>query len=299
MNTELMTMPAQPGELDIMTLGKLLVESKYFQDAGQMAQAVVKVLAGRELGFGPIASMTGIHIVQGRPTLGADLLAKAVKRSGRYNYRVAELTDDRCSITFFERDGDNWQQAGVSTFTAADAKRAGTKNLDKYPRNMLFARAMSNGVKWFCPDAIGLTVYDPSELPADDGPALTMVDTTTGEITQVQPQPVIAQAEPTNGDSPTADDDRPTSKQVRMFHATGRRIYGREWEEIGRAMVADTCGSPHTTDLTRAQMSNLIDMLQASEASMPPDPMVDSIANLTPAPATAAQATAELFGDAS
>ena len=90
---DLITVPAQPGELDIMTLGKLLVESHYFQDAGQMAQAVVKVLAGRELGFGPIASMTGIHIVQGRPTLGADLLAKAVKRSGRYNYRVTDLTD--------------------------------------------------------------------------------------------------------------------------------------------------------------------------------------------------------------
>lgn len=114
-------------------------------------------------------------------------------------------------------------------------------------------------------------------------------------ITQA-PAPVIAQAEPTNGDSPAADDDRPTSKQVRMFHATGRRIYGREWEEIGRAMVADTCGSPHTTDLTRAQMSNLIDMLVASEASMPPDPMIDSISHLTPAPMSGAQATAELFG---
>ena len=30
----------------------------------------------------------------------------------------------------------------------------------KYPRNMLFARAMSNGVRWFAPEATGgLPVY--------------------------------------------------------------------------------------------------------------------------------------------
>ena len=287
MNTDLITMPAQAGDLDIMTLGKLLVESRYFQDAGQMAQAVVKVLAGRELGFGPIASMTGIHIVQGRPTLGADLLAKAVKRSGRYNYRVVELSDTRCELAFFERDGDKWVPIGTSPFTVEDAKRAGTKNIDKFPRNMLFARAMSNGVKWFCPDAIGLTVYDPSELPQDDGPALTLVDTATGEITQAQPvitdtQPVIAQAEPTNADNPYSV----TDAQRRKFHAVGKAVYGKDWPEVGKAMIADmTGGSVHTSDMTKAQMTRLIDQLTADEAAMHA--------------ATAGElATAELFGDA-
>ena len=290
MSTELVTMPAQAGELDVMTLGKILVESRYFADAAQAAQAVVKVLAGREMGFGPIASMTGIHIVQGRPTLGADLLAKAVKRSGRYNYRVTELTDDRCSIAFFERDGEGWQQIGVSPFTLADAKRAGTKNLDKYPRNMLFARAMSNGVKWFCPDAIGLTVYDPSELPQDDAPQV--VNVTTGEIVDVAPTIIAPTPEP-----PPANGNGPTQQQVKMFHAIGRRIYGKEWTEIGRTMVADICGSQHTTDLTRAQMSDLIDKLRVSEASIPHDQMLDSISNLTPAqPTRYQQDVNDLFG---
>ena len=294
---ELITVPEQTGELDIMTLGKLLVESRYFQDAGQMAQAVVKVLAGRELGFGPIASMTGIHIVQGRPTLGADLLAKAVKRSGRYNYRVVELSDTRCELAFFERDGDKWAPIGTSPFTVEDAKRAGTKNLDKYPRNMLFARAMSNGVKWFCPDAIGLTVYDPSELPADDGPALTMVDTSTGEITKAQP--IITQAEQPNGADNGYQAEQPpvevvdphavTDAQRRMFHALGKKIYGQEWGDVGKAMIREmTGGSEHTSDMFKAQMTRLIDQLKAEEASL-----------MTAEAMTAAQATAELFGDAS
>ena len=154
----------QTAEVDLFRLGGVLSQSGYFADARQAAQAIVKVLAGRELGFGPIASMTGIHIIQGRPAIGADLMAKAVKRSGRYNYRVSELTDEACSIDFFEKSGDAWQPIGVSRFTKQDATKAKTKNLDAFPRNMLFARAMSNGVKWYCPDALGLTSYTPEEL---------------------------------------------------------------------------------------------------------------------------------------
>lgn len=288
---ELITVPAQSGELDVMTLGAVLAKSGYFADASQAAQAVVKVLAGRELGFGPIASMTGIHIVKGKPVIGADMLAKAVKRSGKYDYRVIELTDTNCSLQFFGHDGDKWDSIGISTFTIQDAKRAGTGNLDKFPRNMLFARAMSNGVKWYCPDAVGLTVYDPSELPADDRPALTMVDTSTGEITQ-------AQATPTNGagngyePEPPADAVDPravTDAQRRMFHALGKKIYGAEWGDVGKAMIREmTGGSEHTSDMFKAQMTRLIDQLKAEEASL-----------LAAEALTAEQATADLFGDAS
>ena len=164
MNENTAIVAAQAAEVDLFRLGDVLSQSGYFADARQAAQAIVKVLAGRELGFGPIASMTGIHIIQGRPAIGADLMAKAVKRSGRYNYRVSELTDEACSIDFFEKSGDAWQPIGVSRFTKQDATKAKTKNLDAFPRNMLFARAMSNGVKWYCPDALGLTSYTPEEL---------------------------------------------------------------------------------------------------------------------------------------
>lgn len=275
---------------DIMTLGEVLAKSGYFQDARQAAQAVVKILAGRELGFGPIASMTGIHIVQGRPTIGADLLAKAVKRSGRYDYRVGELTDAVCTIKFFERDGEGWREIGTSTFTFQDAKRAGTGNLDKFPRNMLFARAMSNGVKWYCPDAVGLTVYDPSELP-DDGPALTLVNTATGEVHEPAPAP-IAQAEPA-GPPPAS---RTT---LNLLHALGTQVYGDGWDakrpELVKAVSKGAITS--SNDLTQKEAQTLIDGLRAKLDAKPrqPDAMLDSIGKLPPAPG-AAQATAELFG---
>ena len=168
--------------MSLTDLGTVLAKSGYFSDTRDAAQAIVKVLAGRELGFGAIASMTGIYLVNGRVAIGANLMAAAVKRSGKYNYRVTTLTDTECSIEFFEAG----QSVGVSTFTLADAKKAGTKNLDKFPRNMLFARALSNGVRWYAPDTFDAPVYTPEEMGVLDQhgnlPAAPPANVITGEV---------------------------------------------------------------------------------------------------------------------
>jgi hypothetical protein len=148
---------------DMERAAKAMATSGYFTDSRDFSQAVVKIMAGQEMGFGVFASMTGIYIIKGRPSIGANLMAAAVKGSGRYNYRVVEMTDKNCSIDFFE----NGEKIGNSSFSAEDAKKAGTQNMDKCPRNMLFARAISNGVKWFTPDVFnGSPVYTPEELGA-------------------------------------------------------------------------------------------------------------------------------------
>ena len=188
-------------QFDVMELGNLLSKSGYFKDATDAAQAVVKVLAGQELGFGPVASMTGIYIVKGRVTLSANLIGAAVKRSGRYDYQVAELDDQKCIIGFFTGSGDSVQQIGTSSFSIDDAKRAGLLNGDnwkKYPRNMLFARALSNGAKWYCPDVFGGPVYTPDELGVP-------VDGETFEVIDVTPEP-DPEPELTNGNGLTPEE---------------------------------------------------------------------------------------------
>jgi hypothetical protein len=150
---------------DVSRVSKALAASGYFKDANDAAKAFVKVLAGHELKIPAFASMTGIHIIQGKPELGANILASLVKGSGKYNYRVVRLDDEACHIDFYEMWNGRMEKSGESVFTAADAKRAGTQNMAKFPRNMLFARAMSNGVKWFCPDVTsGVAVYSEGEI---------------------------------------------------------------------------------------------------------------------------------------
>jgi len=186
--------PAQSGMTlsETMTLGEALARSGYFSDAKSAAQAVVKVLAGQELGIGPIAAMTGINIIKGQVSVGANLLAATIKRDGRYNYRVIEHSAEVCEIVFFEGK----QEIGRSRFTMEDAKAAqlAGDNWRKYPRNMLFARALSNGFRWYCPDAAGGTpVYTPEELGAN-------VDGETGEVITVTAELVTETPKSDNGD---------------------------------------------------------------------------------------------------
>ena len=146
---------------DVMSTAKIFAESGMFTDSKQMAQAFVKIQAGQEMGIGAFASMTGINIIMGKPTISAGLIASAVKGSGKYDYKVKEMNDKGCSIDFYQGK----EFIGNSTFTLEDAKKQSTKNLDKFPKNMLFARAISNGQKWFCPDIFQISVYVPEEMP--------------------------------------------------------------------------------------------------------------------------------------
>lgn len=183
-------------------LGTVLAKSGYFQDAREASQAIVKVLAGRELGLGPIASMSGVYIVKGRPALSANLLAGCLKRSGKYNYRVLTPMADRakvCEIAFFERAGDKWEEIGRSVFSLEDARRAGTQNMDKFPANMLFARAMTNGIRWYAPDIFAGGVYTPEELGAPVNEEGEVIQASATVITEDQPKPA------TNGNGKHAE----------------------------------------------------------------------------------------------
>lgn len=166
---------------EMQSLGEVFVKSRFFQDSQDAAQAIVKVMAGAELGFPPIASMTGVYIVKGKVSLSANLIAAAIKRSGRYTYRVLKLDDSGCEIAFYE----GGTEIGLSSFTREDAQRAQLLSKDTWRsffRNMAFARALSNGAKWHCPDVFGGPVYTPEELGANvDG---------DGEVINVTPEPI-------------------------------------------------------------------------------------------------------------
>ena len=153
---------------DPIALAQKFFESGYFKDVTSMAQCVVKVVAGEELGLGAMTSMQGVHIIEGKPSLSANLLGVQVKKSEHYDYRPKETTDKKASIDFLQ-DGE---VVGTSEFTIEQAKRAGLvrekSGWTKYPEAMLFARALSQGVRWYCPDVTaGSPAYTPEELGAE------------------------------------------------------------------------------------------------------------------------------------
>ena len=158
-----------------------LYKSGYFTDAKSEAQAMVKVMAGAEIGIQPFASMSGIHIIKGKPTLGANVIATLVKNDPRYDYHIITALPDQNTemvMTWFE-DG---KAVGVAGFTIEEAKTAGLTGKDnwkKYTSDMLFARAISRGARRFAPGIFGGSpVYTPDEMGADTDEDGHIIDVT-------------------------------------------------------------------------------------------------------------------------
>jgi len=162
--TDLARIPSRE-EINVLgELGNQLAQSGFFKDAQQGQQAFAKILFGRDLGLPATTALTAIHIVEGQPVLSAGLQATMVRQTPGYDYRVREHTAEVCEIAFL-RDGE---EIGVERYTLDDAKQAGLagrKNWQRYPRNMLFARAMSNGVAFHCPEVTaGMRTYAEGEI---------------------------------------------------------------------------------------------------------------------------------------
>ena len=172
-----------------------LQESGYFSDVKSKAQAIVKVMAGAELGLPPFASMTGIHIIQGKPVLGANVLATLVKNDPRYDYQIKTASNEICELEWFEAGqftSVGKHSIGSSSFTMKEAQAAGLTGKDnwkKYPSDMLFARAISRGARRFAPGIFGGSpVYTPDEMGADvDEEGNVVIDSTA---TDVEPEPI-------------------------------------------------------------------------------------------------------------
>ncbi len=149
---------------DVFRLADAFSKSGMFPgESGQTSvpQLVVKIMAGQEIGIEPFAAANGMQIIKGKCVPGANLTAAKVKASGKYDYVVQRMDETAVEIAFYQGK----TKIGVSSFTAQDAAKAQTQNMGKFPRNMLFARAMSNGVKWYCPDIFsGVTTYTADEL---------------------------------------------------------------------------------------------------------------------------------------
>lgn len=228
-------------------------KSGFFADSRDQAQAIVKIMAGQEMGFGPFASMTGVNIIQGKPTIGANLMASAVKGSGKYNYKIVTLTDSVAEIEFLEQG----RSCGVSKFTIDDAKKAnltGKTTWQNFPRNMLFSRAMSNGVRWYCPDVFnGASVYTPEELGAEvnaDGEVIT------GAWKEAEPEEQPVTPPSNNGHK----DNAPTEKKP-------ERPYEPEILKAGIAKKVANLGTFNASDKQIGLLASMLDKCFAGETN--------------------------------
>jgi hypothetical protein len=221
---------------EITTIGQAYASSGMFPDIRQQGQAIVKIMAGQEMGVAPFASMTGIHIIQGKAVIGANLMADRVKASGKYDYRVLKLDDNGCELEFYQ----GGKPVGRSAFTEKDAKAAGLHGKDnwkKYARNMYFARALSNGQRWYAPDVFnGATVYTPDELgqQVDDEGNTVLVPSTAVLEASVEP---VAPAKEKPADSERVVAYKAFVAEMRELSGKDVKWFKETWKSVTDAMA--------------------------------------------------------------
>lgn len=122
---------------------------------------------GHELGLTPMVAVNNIAVINGKPTLSADIMCAVVKRSPEYGgIKWLEMSDKKaeCEITRILPNGEKETQK--SCFTIEDAQNAGLAGRDvwkKYPKRMLKHRCLSYGLKDMFPDLLA-GLYDPEEM---------------------------------------------------------------------------------------------------------------------------------------
>jgi len=151
---------------DINFMGNAISKSGLF-GMKTPEQAIALMLIAQAEGMHPAIAARDYHVIQGRPALKADaMLARFQTAGGKVNWDV--YTDAEVKATFSHPAGGSV----TLSWTLEQAKRiglAGKDNWKNYPRAMLRARVISEGIRTVYPGCV-VGVYTPEEV-ADFEPA--------------------------------------------------------------------------------------------------------------------------------
>lgn len=124
-------------------------------------QALALMLVAQAEGLHPATAARDYHVIQGRPALKADaMLSKFQAAGGKVEWH--EYTDKTCAATFCHPAGGKVR----IEWTFEMAKSAGLTSKDnwkQYPRAMLRARTLSEGIRTVYPGVLS-GMYTPEEV---------------------------------------------------------------------------------------------------------------------------------------
>lgn len=142
-----------------------LVPTNILRAQNPVGAAFTVLTTGMELGLPPATSLRVIHVIEGRASLSADLMAGLAMQSG---VSLEYLQNDNvgCKIRW-----TRGKSTGIVMFTIDDARTAGLLNKDnwkKYPAAMLSARATARAARQAAPDRLA-GCYTPDEIMPGGG----------------------------------------------------------------------------------------------------------------------------------
>jgi hypothetical protein len=178
----------------------VLIRGKHLPSSLKTPEAVVSImLMGKELGMDPMASISNIVSIQGKPVLGIHAIGALLRKAGCASQTIhdfepvmgtegetaGKVVDYKTVIRFFRPYNGKTMEEDV-TFTWKDAVKmelASKDNWKRMPRIMLWSRCFSIGARRVAPDAL-LGMYEVSEWADVTNQRYTVTE--DGEATIIQ-----------------------------------------------------------------------------------------------------------------
>ncbi len=151
---------------EMQEMAKIGVESNFFGIKKPM-EALALMLIAQSEGKHPATVFSQYHVIQGRPALKSDaMLARFQQAGGKVEWH--DHTNEKVSATFIHPQGGaltvDWDMP-----RAKEAGLTGKDNYKKFPRQMLRARVISEGVRAVYPGVLQ-GMYTPEEVQEFDAP---------------------------------------------------------------------------------------------------------------------------------
>jgi hypothetical protein len=212
------------------------------------------------LGLPPMVAMTGIHVIEGKPTASAGLISGLVRKA-RHKLRVTG--DDKRAVAEITRcdDPDFTFRSEWTLERARQAELLGKSNWKKYPAAMLKARAITEAARDACEEALFGLQYTAEELGA-------VVD---------EDGAVVEGGE--DGDEPPAQPQQPAdpaaSSEFWYTNPPPEQAAAEEWVTKTLALVPDigpeacrtlwreTMEKGRSGDIPRSEAEKVLDALKA------------------------------------
>lgn len=145
---------------DVMQMADVVVKSGLFPAFKNRESAAAMMLLCRAKGLDPMTAIERYHIVQGRPVMRADaMLGEFCRMGGKVEWHRRD--EQEAKATFSHQSGGSVTVSWTMKM-ANDAKLTSKDVWRQYPRQMLHARCVSEGVRSVLPGATN-GLYTPEE----------------------------------------------------------------------------------------------------------------------------------------
>jgi hypothetical protein len=160
-------------ELTVTTLEHMLGTPAIPDRWESVPDALAAIFTGREMGIGPMMSLSQLYIVDGQVALEGKTMLALIYKAGHKVHIT--LSAEKATVVAYRWDGRAFPhdvdkgaycESGVFEFTKEDAIRAGLwqkDNYQQYPADMLGWKAVARAARFTYPDVL-LGGYTPEDI---------------------------------------------------------------------------------------------------------------------------------------